>query len=150
MLTRTRIAELKQYFQNAGLLDVNITEDNSRYPVISELIGKTFLRVENQDNDQIVFISENEVFTFCHDQDCCEGVSIEDIEGDLNDLIGSPILLAEENTNSDESEETKGCEEFTWTFYRFATIKGYVVIRWFGESNGYYSTDVSLHKHIIK
>lgn len=80
-----------------------------------------------------------------HYQDCCESVSLNDITGDIADLLGSPILVAEESTSqetpADFTHEYEP-ESQTWTFYKLATAKGYVDLRWFGESNGYYSESV--------
>lgn len=73
-----------------------------------------------------------------HSQDCCESVSVEDVTGDIADIIGSPILKAEETSNNEESEG----DSTTWTFYHFSTIKGTVTLRWLGQSNGYYSESV--------
>ena len=114
----------------------------------SDLLGKTLTSIVNKENEELIFkTNEGEIFKSFHDQDCCESVRIEDIEGDLDDLIGTPILQAEEVTNR---EDTFGKiafpDSFTWTFYKLATIKGYVTIRWLGESNGYYSESVSFIK----
>ena len=118
---------------------------------LKELIGKTLTKVENKDNDEIIFTCENgKQYKMYHGQDCCESVSIEDIVGDLQDLVGSPILKAEEVSNyeptsKEDIERTKEADDWgscTWTYYKFATIKGYVDIRWYGESNGYYSESV--------
>jgi len=119
-----------------------------------ELIGKTITKINvNEENDRIEFFCKNEnsifknvplVYLMYHCQDCCESVSIEDINGDLDDLLNTPILQAEERTSRENPEgfEAEYQDSFTWTFYHLATIKGYVTIRWYGESNGYYSERV--------
>lgn len=117
-----------------------------KYVPFSTLLGKTFKDVyKTQDesgDDEIIFeLDDSKFYKMCHEQDCCESVFIESVVGDLNDLIGSPILLAEESTREDNTVEH---ESATWTFYKLATIKGYVDIRWFGSSNGYYSESVDL------
>ncbi len=116
-----------------------------------DLVGKTLVSVKNNNDDEMIFTLDNgETYKLFHNQDCCESVSIEDIIGDLNDLVGSPILMAEEVTHSDENPEGTPSKDyqdsFTWTFYKLATIKGYVTIRWYGESNGYYSERVDFCK----
>lgn len=72
---------------------------------ISDLIGKTLTKIivnKGNGDDEILFYSEDgAIFKMYHEQDCCEGVWIEDICGDLNSLIGSPIFMADELSNSD-------------------------------------------------
>lgn len=112
---------------------------------ITELLGKTVAAISRIENEQLVFtINGGERYRLFHRYDCCEIVTIEDIEGDLDDLVGSPITLAEEVTNTENPPEDS--ESFLWTFYKLATAKGYVTIRWLGESNGYYSERVDFEK----
>jgi len=105
----------------------------------------------SNDSDQIVFITtDGQAFLLHHEPDCCECVEIEDICGDLDDLIGSPLINAEEVSNYHEAftllvPHTRTEEEdesYTWTYYKFDTAKGGVTIRWYGTSNGYYSESV--------
>jgi len=110
---------------------------------IDVLVGLTMSSVTGSDgDDEMVFTATNgQKFMFYHEQNCCENVSINDVIGDLTDLVGSPILIAEE-VSSDHNEDDSRYESSTWTFYRFATVKGTVTVRWLGFSNGYYSESV--------
>ena len=115
---------------------------------ISDLIGKTFKKVyKNTGDDEITFeCSDGKTYKMLHEQDCCESVYIEDINGSLDLLVGSPLLQAEESTNNENPLTDDYDESFTWTFYNFATINGYVTIRWYGTSNGYYSESVDIYE----
>lgn len=127
------------------------------YPKFEDLLGKTLVRVETAGDpkDEVLFVTDaGESFKLYHSQDCCESVEIESVVGDLADLVGSPILRAEEVTHENEDppevtlseEDQRYRESFTWTFYKLATIKGSVDIRFYGTSNGYYSESVDFER----
>lgn len=119
----------------------------------SELVGKTLKEVRGAvGDDKLEFVCEDgSLYALWHSQDCCESVNVESIVGEVADLIGSPILVAEESTNDKDDPpgykpESDYRESFTWTFYKLATVKGWVDIRWLGESNGYYSEGVDFSR----
>jgi hypothetical protein len=113
----------------------------------ASLQGKTLTKVEQIGDDVLRFeCDDGKAYQLYHSQDCCETVEIESVTGDLNDLVGTPILLAEEASSDQDPPGYKHeyvPESQTWTFYKLRTIKGSVDIRWHGRSNGYYSERVS-------
>ena len=105
------------------------------------LVGVTVKRDGNDHGEEIVFtLADGQRCKLYHLQDCCESVYVEDIVGELADLVGSPLTMVEEASKNDRDGTRDDSE--TWTFYKFATAKGYVTIRWYGSSNGYYSESV--------
>jgi len=133
----------------------------------STIEGKVFDKVY-EDDDRIFFKNKDETFVMLHNQDCCEYVTVDDICGDLSDLVGATILVAEEASNDtkanplDPNQDIQKQEFWetlskpipedtyedsaTWTFYKLQSTKGHVTIRWYGSSNGYYSESVDFEK----
>ena len=111
-----------------------------------ELLGKTIVDICGAEpGSEVITIvcDDGSKYVMYHEQDCCENVEVNDICGDISCLLNTPLTKAEEVSN--DSEETEWGSQ-TWTFYHLATVKGYVTIRWLGESNGYYSESVDFVK----
>lgn len=122
----------------------------SRYKAVefSTLKGKTLTSVTGCEvrSEEVVFTADDGTsYRLYHHQCCCENVQVEDVIGNVEDLIGTPILMAEEVSNADEPAP-EFAESYTWTFYKLATIKGYVTLRWLGTSNGYYGESVDFEQ----
>lgn len=105
-----------------------------------DLKGKTFIDITRSDSGgSLTFTEDNGTrYLMHHEQSCCESVYLEDIDGDLKDLVGSPLTLSELTTEENDKQH----EHETWSFYKLATVKGYVTLRWYGSSNGFYSETV--------
>lgn len=111
-----------------------------------QMVGKTMESVTvSHRNEALTFVAtDGTIFRLHHKRDCCENVAIEDMCGDLDDLVGSPITQAEEVVSDQEGGQPSQAVSWTWTYYKFATVKGSVTVRWLGISNGNYSEGVSL------
>jgi len=118
------------------------------YIEFNDLIGKTITSITRDDSgshgDSLTFdMSDGSQYVMYHEQDCCEHVSIEDIDAPLDRIIGSPITMFEESFSTKDGNEERYDSE-TWTFYRIVTEKDGLSIRWYGTSNGYYSESASV------
>jgi hypothetical protein len=105
------------------------------------LLGHTLKAVGRPHENRLEFFREDGLkVNMYHSQDCCEVVYLDDVVGDLKDLVGSPLTVAEFYTHWGAPEYG----DLQYTFYRLGTAKGFVTLRWIGESNGYYSTEVDV------
>ena len=119
--------------------------DYTEYNSLKRIVGRTIVSYDtNKDNYLEFTFSDGSKTMMQHDNDCCESVYIEDINGDLNNLLNTPLLVAEERASDDfiEPDNYSGLQK--WTFYCFRTIKGSVYIRWYARANGYYGVNINM------
>lgn len=151
-----------------------ILEDEDNYISKEEYLEKydkrdfwdraTYL-CDNIGNDVVTFeTTDGKLFYMMHSSDCSENVWLDDVNGDLHDLIGSEIIVAEERVYEDEdyddhefenrehiSREINGSttDVVESAFYTFRTRKGDVDMVWRSESNGWYSIDVDFFEPVL-
>lgn len=106
--------------------------------ILSGEVIKNFIGEKAGELCRVEFESGN-VLELFHDQDCCECVVIEDIQGEPVQLIGKTLEYVDE-----EIEDGNVGESSTRTTYTFKTSNYMLKIIWLGESNGYYSESVTV------
>lgn len=118
-----------------------VKSSNSLQDLIGGLI---FVSVERIEESILFKTADGWEFKLLHDQECCESVWLEDVNGDLNDLVGTPIVVAEKRSNVASPNGDDNDDSPCWTFFCFRTIKGSVDIAWCGTSNGQYRVDADM------
>ena len=108
---------------------------------IKDMVGKKVVGIY-YDDENFQVLTDDCVYAFYHEQNCCESVYLTQVDGISDKIIGSRIFIAEEVV--DEKDTEYG--HTTWTFYKIGTTKGMIDFRFQGESNGYYSESVYLIK----
>jgi hypothetical protein len=142
VFTKVEYLTNDEYKTNYIIKEKHFSEADNEYVTFDNIVN----------SDVIIFENDVESFIFYHEQDCCEYVHVEDIVGELKLLENTPLLAAEEfkqyNTIKAGDDDWEDRHQ-TYTFYKFATVKGHVDIKWYGESNGYYSESVDF-SHYVK
>ena len=118
------------------------------YCKVDVMLGRTIVAISSMTDgeSEVFFTMDNgDRYHMYHEQDCCENVYLESVVGDVEDLIGEPLLVAEQ-VDGESPADPDDWDVHTWTFYKFATRRGYVDLRWHGSSNGYYGTGVDFVK----
>lgn len=118
------------------------------------LNGQTITSITGAEKDSDVVeiaLANGEVYRMYHSQDCCESVAVHSVVG--TPTAGLVIRCEENDKEPDGIDESNGPSDYshTWTSYFFEvkTPAGEIAqftIHWLGESNGYYSEDVSFER----
>ncbi|HNN58908.1 MAG TPA: hypothetical protein PKN93_18520, partial [Leptospiraceae bacterium] len=74
----------------------NRNENRRKFAVLKGLTIKSIIGASAGSEEILIETECGKTFKMHHEQDCCECVSIDSVVGDISDLIGVPILLAEE------------------------------------------------------
>lgn len=113
-----------------------------KHTLFSELVGKTIIKLDEGGLET----SDGNKYMFYHEQDCCESVNLYEIKGNIDDILDSPVALAEEDGSAPDDWKPKYVESYTFSNYFLETAKGRVEIYFLGESNGYYGESMNFYK----
>lgn len=113
------------------------------YCGFSSLAGKTITSIEGLNSDHVTIKTEcGKTYGMRHFQDCCESVSLKEVLGNVDSIIGKEVRYANEDTSDCSGEWSSG----TRTTFTIHTNGGSLILIWEGYSNGYYGEGVSFYE----
>lgn len=113
------------------------------YCGINALVGKTITSIDGLNNDHVTIKTEcGKTYGMRHFQDCCEHVSLKEVLGNANSIIGQEVRYANEDTSDCSGQYESG----TRTTFTIHTTGGSLILIWEGYSNGYYGEGVSFYE----
>ncbi len=95
--------------------------------------------IDRKENKIMITTISGRRFMFCHNQDCCESVTIVDVDGYKQEDLKGDLLQIDYET----FEPMDYCDHTTLTNIRFVCNHRTMIVRWVGTSNGFYSETVS-------
>lgn len=121
--------------------------ETSKLVNFNTLEGLTITKIDGlkEYSEEVIFhTKEKRTFKLFHNYDCCENVLLADICG-TTALTGKVLSATMKNNIGKQNVKTDlsafdDCST-TWTFYDIQTNKGFLTLRWFGNSNGCYSEE---------
>ncbi len=122
--------------------------DGTEVTVFSDLIGKSISVISTVvPGTEVIFFTlyDNSIWKMWYEDGAPVAATVAEVVGDIKDIMDSALLEAESISQKAKPEDIpEGYDpSATWTFYKFRTRKGSVVIRWLGISNGWYSEKVN-------
>lgn len=115
-----------------------------------KLIGEVFTDVSGKRQDEEFILTNDNFYVAIYvPDDCCNQGWLEDVDGDIKDLLESPITMFEEVGSRERDigydSENHYQDSCTWTYYKIGSEKGSVTLRFVGTSNGYYCERADVH-----
>lgn len=119
-----------------------------KFVTIDELKGKTITKIKNENGGGrvVIFTKEGPIYRMDHQQDCCETVLCTEIEGEIEQILNSPVTNTKEIIEHDEEGKLSDYESLTLTDFLIETESARLLIKWLGTSNGYYSESVIIEE----
>jgi len=114
----------------------------------ASLLGRTLVEIRGafEGSEEVVLMTaDKKAYRLHGDSGYVLDTRLEDIAGNVADLVGTPLLMAQVVSSQAAPSDLKSYGEWessTWTYYKLATVKGYVTLRWWANSDGNYCEEV--------